>query len=217
MIATTEKATGSSAVSNSTQPAAPAPERPRVRVWLTDDNLGFRNSLAHLLDRSGEFDCEQQFDSAETLLQGLAAGPAPDVILLDVEMGGMTGVDALRPIRALAPNVRVLIVTSFFDPMYESRASRDGASAFLLKAYAPQNLTAEIYRALASPVHLAELRSAADGGTAKSGTKHITNGNELPTMAAGRALITRLTLWMISVATALFGHGPLQRPAATPD
>lgn len=208
MIATTEKTTGSNTGFSSPGQAVPAPERTRVRVWLTDDNVGFRNSLAHLLAHSGEFDCERQFHSAESLLESLAGETAPDVILLDVEMGGMTGVQALRPIRALAPNVRVLIVTSFFDPMYESHASRDGASAFLLKAYAPQRLVAEIHQALASPVRLAEL---APSPVSKPGYQSSDSA-----VAIKRNLTTRLTRLVASLSAALFGQLEFHRPAATP-
>ncbi len=207
MIANTEKDTSSSAERVPMFQATSTPRSSRIRVWLTDDNALFRNSLAELLARVGNFDCELQFNSAESLLEGLARESAPDVILLDVEMGGMTGVDALRPIRALAPEVRVLIVTSFFDPLYDAQSRRDGASAFLLKAYAPQNLAGEIHRALASPVCLAELaevKSRPGAGPASSAGP------------AGRNLFARLASWTTGISTALFGQLEYHRPATTP-
>jgi DNA-binding NarL/FixJ family response regulator len=153
MTASTDNITGFQTASAFTA----LPGTRAIRVWLTDDNAGFRDLLEQLLVRSGGFNCELQFNSAESLLDGLTTEPAPDVILLDVEMGGMTGVDALRPIRAVAPDVRVLIVTSFWDPLYEAQAVRNGASAFLVKAHAPLSLVSEIHRALTSPVNLAPL------------------------------------------------------------
>ena len=134
MIATIDNIAGSRTNSVSRPPFVAARSGKPIRVWLTDDNAGFRELLEQLLVRSDGFHCELQFHSAEALLEGLANEPAPDVILLDVEMGGMSGVDALRPIRALAPDVRVLIVTSFWDPMYETQALRDGPSTYLIKA-----------------------------------------------------------------------------------
>lgn len=202
MIAITEKTTGQAGFSSPRQTP-----RGRVRVWLTDDNAIFRGLLQELLLRSGEFDCERQFDSAESLLEALADEPAPDAILLDVEMGGMPGVEALRPIRALAPDVRVLIVTSFFDPLYEARAVRDGASTYLIKAYAPQNLIREIYRALASPVQLAELKP--DITPTKSAFEP--QGSAV----AKRSLATRLSAWLASLPTAVFRQLEIHRPVAT--
>jgi DNA-binding NarL/FixJ family response regulator len=211
MTAITEKPTGSRAEFYAHN--QPPPPRSRVRVWLTDDNIGFRNMLVHLLDRAGEFECERQFHSAESLLGGLAEGPVPDVILLDIEMGGMTGVDALRPIRALAPNARVLIVTTFFDPMYETRASRDGASAFLLKAFAVQNIVEEIHRALASPVPLQKLATV-DSIPVPA---HRTSGDPKPRLGSEfvsrKSLVARLALWMTHISNTLFGPMEYHRPA----
>jgi|GEM_PF-1418896 len=208
MIAITENTTSSTGDTSLTQSGVPAPTRARVRVWLTDDNLGIRNSIAQLLDRSGEFDCERQFHSAEALLEGLANEPAPDVILLDVEMGGMSGVEALRPIRVLAPRVRVLIVTSIFDSIYEQRSVRDGASAFLIKADAPHNLTGEIHRALASPVRLPE--------NAPAGSRQAAESTATLKLSTGRRLRARLALWRAHVSMALFGQLTYSRTAATP-
>ncbi len=155
MIATIDNVTGLKTKSFSDSSFATSISKHSIRVWLTDDNAGFRELLEDLLIRSGGFNCELQFHSAESLLEGLVSEPAPDVILLDVEMGGMTGVDALRPIRELAPNVRVLMVTSFWDPMYEAQALRDGASSYLIKAHAPTTLVSAIHQALESPVTMA--------------------------------------------------------------
>lgn len=208
MIANTENSVGSNVEFPQVHQTVAAPERSCVRVWLTDDNLGFRNLLAQLLARSGEFVCERQFHSAEALLDGLATEPAPDVILLDVEMGGMNGVDALIPIRALAPSVRVLIVTSFFDPFYDAKASRDGASAFLLKADAPQNLARAIHRALASPIRLPV--------TVQADFRQLPAPTARVRLSSAKSLIGRVPSWLAQAAKVLLGHFDYQGPAATP-
>jgi len=129
------------------------------------------------------------------------------VILLDVEMGGMTGVDALRPVRVLAPDVRVLIVTSFFDPLYEAQAVRDGASAFLIKAHAPLNLIGEIHRALAAPVRMSPLRATVD-----TTAVHRPNDTSLvqpvsPTPK--RSFASRFGSWAAHVSTNLLRPTPV--------
>lgn len=202
MIATIEDQAGYNALIPSAPPSPPA----AVRVWLTDDNARFRSSLAELLQRTGGFNCERQFDSAEALLAALATGPAPDAILLDVEMGGISGVAALRPIRRLAPDVRVLILTTFFDPVYRARAERDAASAFFIKADAPQRLGKEIHRALAAPVP--ELAPEPILNQPKT---HPIPRRE----SAAKSFSARLSQIRAGVAAALFGPWPY-RPAATP-
>lgn len=173
-----------------------------IRVWLTDDNAGFRQLLEELLVRSNNFNCEFQFHSAEALLDGLAHVPAPDVILLDVEMGGMTGVDALRPIRVLAPSVRVLIVTSFWDPMYEAQAMRDGASAYLIKAHAPVNLVGEIHRALAAPVKMSPL-------TPVAAPREDPEANVESSKPGKKSTFSRFGSWATNLSSTLFRPAPV--------
>jgi len=207
MIATTDNIAGSQAELSPLSSLATARSSRPVRVWLTDDNAGFRELLEQLLVRSGGFNCELQFHSAESLLQGFVSEPAPDVILLDVEMGGMTGVDALRPIRALAPNVRVLIVTSFWDPMYEAQAVRDGASAFLIKAQAPVNLVAEIHRALTTPIRMAALKPENGPVAVRNESPAAPIQSNEP--AARKNAFIRFGAWAAQVSTNLLRPNPV--------
>lgn len=122
MITTAENKTVCPVNLSVTTAAVAGSRRPGVRVWVTDDNALIRSAASQFLMAVGDLECEREFESAEDLLLALQAQPHPDVILMDIEMGGMSGVEALRPIRALAPGVRVLIMTAFFDPSYEKQA-----------------------------------------------------------------------------------------------
>jgi CheY-like chemotaxis protein len=107
---------------------------PRARtLWLVDDNPAFREFLAEQFNREHDIDCARQFSSAEAVLLALIDGPPPEVILLDVNLGGMSGVDAVRPIKSLAPATRVLMLTSVRNSRAETAALRAGACGFLLK------------------------------------------------------------------------------------
>ena len=104
-----------------------------LRVWLVDDNQEFSMLLADLLVDSGDIECPRYFPSAEAVLQALTAEAPPDVILLDNDMGGMSGLDAIRPIKSLASSTRVFMLTAFHDSHRRAQALRDGATDFLLK------------------------------------------------------------------------------------
>ena len=104
-----------------------------LRVWHVDDSANFRDLLASFLDAERGVQCERSFPSAEAVLHALARETPPDVILLDIRMGGMSGLDALRPIRSLAPSTAVLLLTTFYDSYAKAQALRDGASDLLLK------------------------------------------------------------------------------------
>lgn len=126
----------------------PAPnESSPIRLWLVDDNASFRNLIASLLDDEGGFTCAREFSSPMEVLTALTRGKGPDVILLDIEMGAQNGLDAIGPIKVLAPETHVLMLTTFAGPDARERAFRDGASDFMLKSWTIEEISAHIRRA----------------------------------------------------------------------
>lgn len=117
---------------------------PNVRVWLVDDNDQLRLLVADLLTRHGGIECARHFSSPDALLSELASKPGPDVILMDVQMGDRNGLDAVRPIKSLTRSTRVLMFTTCFNPAWRERALGDGASGYLLKSDALENVAARI-------------------------------------------------------------------------
>jgi DNA-binding NarL/FixJ family response regulator len=118
-----------------------------IRIWMVDDNETFRSLLAELLAYEEDFDCSRQFPSAEAVLEALPQETPPDVILLDIRMGGQSGLDAVRPIKLLSPSTTVLMLTTFFDSYARARAIRDGAADLLLKSYGVQEIAQRIRQA----------------------------------------------------------------------
>ena len=113
--------------------AGTEPNSKRLRLWLVDDDDDMRGLIAELIDRSDTIQCSQQFYSAEGALDALAHELPPDIILLDLNMGGMSGVEAIRPIKRLAREARVFIMTIFYDTIEAARARKAGAAGFILK------------------------------------------------------------------------------------
>jgi DNA-binding NarL/FixJ family response regulator len=73
------------------------------------------------------------------------------MIILDVHLGGQSGLSAIRPIKKLAPSVKVLMLTMFSNDHYEVEAFRSGASGFLLKSYGIDEITKLIHEAHYNP------------------------------------------------------------------
>jgi DNA-binding NarL/FixJ family response regulator len=84
-----------------------------LRVWVVDDNAALRELFARLLTKQPGIRCTRQFPSAEAVLATLAEERPPDMILLDINLGGQSGLSAIRPIKQLAPAVKVLMLTMF--------------------------------------------------------------------------------------------------------
>lgn len=120
---------------NIAKPISPSPAAgsKKLKVWLVDDNERLRTLVGELLGRQADIECVRQFSSPNQVLSTLASRPGPDVILLDVQLGDHNGIDAVRPIKSLAPTTRVLMFTTSFDPAWRERALNEGASDYLLK------------------------------------------------------------------------------------
>jgi DNA-binding NarL/FixJ family response regulator len=125
-----------------TEMGAGAP--PPLRIWLVDDSDDFRELLVQVLGREPAVTCERHFSSVAKLLAALANSPAPDALLLDVEMPGMNGIEVLPHIRKIAPHLCIVMVTTFFNGIRRREALAAGASDFVLKLYSPAKMLAVI-------------------------------------------------------------------------
>ncbi len=112
-------------------PTLPLGVPSRVRVLVVDDNDGFRESLASLVDGEGMEIIGQACSGPEAI--EMVRALAPDVVLMDVRMPDMDGIEATRRLKALQPSLGVVALTGF----EEQRAVRDmlvaGASGYVLK------------------------------------------------------------------------------------
>lgn len=120
-----------------------APE-PVITVWLVEDNETFRNTVARALKQVASLDCSQRFASAEEALEVLAEGAVPDVVLLDVELPGINGIEAIHRIKAISPSTRVIMLTVFDSHEKIFKAICAGASGYLLKTSSSEKIVASI-------------------------------------------------------------------------
>jgi two-component system response regulator DesR len=115
-----------------------------VRVLLADDQSMVREALATLLGLEDDIEVVAQVARGDEVLAA-AREHTPDVALLDIEMPGLTGIEAAALLRAELPGVKIVIVTTFGRPGYLRRAMESGAEAFLVKD-APAAQLAEAVR-----------------------------------------------------------------------
>ncbi|MEU7040344.1 response regulator transcription factor [Streptomyces varsoviensis] len=112
----------------------PGDERPTrcIRVLLAEDQSMVREALAALLGLEPDIEVAVQVARGDEVLDA-ARAHGPDVALLDIEMPGMSGLDAAVLLRRELPEVKVVILTTFGRPGYLRRAMESGAEAFLVK------------------------------------------------------------------------------------
>jgi DNA-binding NarL/FixJ family response regulator len=115
---------------------------------MVDDQPLVRGVMRLLLTQSGRFDVVGESSDAGAAIAELR-DLVVDVVLLDISMPGMSGLDALPLIRKARPESRVVILTDSTEPDFVKRALADGASGYLSKADAPEALIAALDRVLA--------------------------------------------------------------------
>ena len=118
-----------------------------IRVLLAEDQSMVREALAALLGLEEDIDVVAQVARGDEVLSA-ARKHAVDVALLDIEMPGMSGIDAAAVLRAALPQVKVVIVTTFGRPGYLRRAMEHGADAFLVKDAPAAQLADAVRRVL---------------------------------------------------------------------
>ncbi|WP_395750714.1 response regulator [Prosthecobacter sp.] len=118
-------------------------------LWIVEDHAAFRRTLVRLLSTESDLQCPRDFDSCEKLLAALSGSNAPDLILLDVGLPGMSGLDGIRLIKERAPKTLVVILTVFEDDDKVFQAICAGAAGYLLKTSGGADITQAVRDALA--------------------------------------------------------------------
>jgi DNA-binding NarL/FixJ family response regulator len=103
-----------------------------IDVALVEDDGRVRASLARLLERSGGVRCVSQHGSAEEALAALP-GVRPHVVLMDVKLPGIDGVECARQLKGLLPDVQIIMLTVYQDNEVIFTALAAGATGYLLK------------------------------------------------------------------------------------
>ncbi|WP_371652431.1 MULTISPECIES: response regulator [unclassified Streptomyces] len=118
-----------------------------VRVLLAEDQGMMRGALALLLGLEEDIEVVAQVGAGDKIVDA-ALTSRPDVALLDIELPGLSGLDAAAKLREECPDCRVLILTTFGRPGYLRRAMEAGAAGFLVKDGPVEDLAEAIRQVL---------------------------------------------------------------------
>jgi len=137
----------------------------RIRVLLVDDSRAFRSVMRLALRR------EPAIEGVAEAMNGRAAVAAagqyrPDIVIMDISMPVMNGIDAARVIRTNHPDMKMIVMTNSDEPIYRKMAADAGANAFLLKTTRSSTLLAtilELHRSARPDAGLMRAFNGADG------------------------------------------------------
>src|SRR5436853_7737723 len=113
---------------NSTCPAVTITE-----VWLIEDHHVYRETIAKALEKIPQVRCARSCANCEEALTALKDGFVPNVILLDLGLPGIGGLEAIPLIKALSPSTAIVVLTAFDNHDKIFQAICAGASGYLLK------------------------------------------------------------------------------------
>jgi DNA-binding NarL/FixJ family response regulator len=113
-----------------------------IRVLVVDDHDFVRTQLVALLDSCDDIEVVGQCSAGEQVI-GTAARVAPDVVVMDVQMGAMSGLAATRGLLAVQPTVRVVVLTASPSVTVQN-AAETGARGLILKGGSPDDLVAAV-------------------------------------------------------------------------
>lgn len=104
-----------------------------INVGIVEDNVKIRNLIQRYLDMQESMSCKTAVDSVEDMLDHLKEHDPPDVILMDIQLPGMSGIKGIEIIKKNYPDVEIIMLTVYHDSHKIFNSLVAGASGYLLK------------------------------------------------------------------------------------
>ena len=127
----------------------------KIKVVIVDDHPLFRERLAQLINHEPDMEVTGEADSAEDAIQ-LIRNRSPDLAIIDITLKGSSGLELIKSIKALSIGVPVLVLSMHEESLYAERALRAGATGYITKHQAADEVLSAIRRVLAGEVYLSE-------------------------------------------------------------
>jgi DNA-binding NarL/FixJ family response regulator len=115
-----------------------------MKIAIIEDDARLRASLRAVFEHAQGFCVEATFAEADSALAAAQAGPGWDLVLMDIGLPGMDGVEATRRIKRILPDVAVVMITVYEDPSIVIEAICAGADGYLLKRSSASELVEEV-------------------------------------------------------------------------
>ena len=111
-----------------------------MNIWIVEDDAFYRRTLRRLLEREKEITCSRVFPSCLEFFEAIETDPHPDLVLMDLGLPQMGGVEGIRKLADRAPDVAVLVLTTFEDKQKVVDSLDAGAAGYLLKTATDQEI-----------------------------------------------------------------------------
>lgn len=126
-----------------------------IRVFIADDHAIVRNGLRQLIESSGDMQLAGEASDGRELLASTEVGSA-DVLILDLSLPRVSGLEALKRLRELRPKLAIVVLSMYAEEQYAVPVMRAGAAAYLSKDRPGEELVAAIRKAAGGGIYLTE-------------------------------------------------------------
>ncbi|MDA8099623.1 MAG: response regulator transcription factor [Nitrospiraceae bacterium] len=125
----------------------------RTKILIADDHALVRQGIKAFLTMSDEFEVVGEASNGTEAIEGVKR-LRPDVVLMDISMPGLGGLEATVEIRKINPSIKILVLTQYEDTVYIRRFFKAGASGYLLKKAVGEDLLTAIRAVMAGKVYV---------------------------------------------------------------
>jgi DNA-binding NarL/FixJ family response regulator len=139
--------------------SAASPKRNPHRVMIVDDHPMTRDGLVHLIDREPDLVVAWQAENAAQALQTVVA-EQPDLALVDITLPDKNGIDLIKNLKAVRPDMKLLVISMHDESLYAERALRAGARGYITKQEGGAKLMQAIRQVLGGQIYVNEKTSA---------------------------------------------------------
>ncbi len=111
-----------------------------IKIWIVEDDAGYRSNLRRTLNLEEHITCGRVFPSCIEFFRAIENDAHPDLVLMDLGLPGMSGMEGIQQLKTIAPDVTVIVLTVFADKKSVLQSLDAGAAGYLLKAAMPEEI-----------------------------------------------------------------------------
>ena len=130
-----------------------------TRVMIVDDHPMTRDGLMHLINREPDLEVAWEAENAAQALE-IAVAEQPDLALVDITLPDKSGIDLIKDLKAVRPELKVLVISMHEESLYAERALRAGARGYITKQEGGAKLIQAIRQVLGGQIYVSERTSA---------------------------------------------------------
>lgn len=135
------------------------PGNPKRRILIVDDHPMMREGLAQLIDNEPDLVAASQAESAGQALQ-IIGGSVPDLLLVDISLPDKSGLELIKDVHTLHPDLPILVVSMHDESIYAERVLRAGGRGYIMKQEGGKKLMEAIRQVLSGRIYVSEKISA---------------------------------------------------------